>query len=603
MPRRRESGEADLDARVTNMLAQRQFRADRRQAPLDPNHFRRGTGPRMKTFDELLRAASDQERRGDYEKAALGYRQLLRIRPNSVKVIGQLGIARSTQGRFEEALEQFDKVAALDPNLADNHNNRGLCLFWLDRYEEAALAFRRAWELDPDLPYVLGNHVYLLRGTCRWEGIEELTQRLIQAVRKGHHAVSPLFFMQFSDDPADLLACARKTASQISAAPRPRRPPSGKNGRIRLAYLSADYRDHAAAHCIAELIERHDRSRFEVIAISTGPDDKSAVRARVKAAFDQFIDVSRETSDAIAQRVSSMGVDILVDQMGHSNGNRMGVFALRPAPIQANYLGFACTTGATFIDYIIVDPFIVPPDQQRFFTEKLVHLPDCYWPYDTRHAVPDRRPTRTECGLPERGFVFASFNSTTKLTPEIFDIWMRLLKAVPGSVLWQASGDRAIQKNLGSEAAARGVDRERIVFAPVIPLLEHLARLPLADLMLDTLPWNAHTTASQALWMNLPIITCPGRSFHSRVAGSMLLAVGMPDLIAGSLEEYEALARALATEPDRLREVRDRLAKNRLVMPLFDTDRYRRHLEAAYETMVEIWLRGEPPRSISVDPI
>ena len=557
----------------------------------------------MKTLTELLHEGHRYQQQGRLEEAAQMYRQILRVKPKMVAAIGQLGIARIGQGRLEEALDQFDEVVRLDPDSADNHNNRGLCLLWLGCYEEAAAAFRRAWELKPDLPFVLGNYAYLRRGVCEWEKIDELSQQLTQAVREGHPAVSPLYFLEFSDNPADLLACARKTAAGFPSVPRPRHAPRGSGERIRLAYLSADFRNHATGHIIAELIERHDRSRFEVTAISVGPDDGSSFHKRLEAAFDRFLDLRQKSSDDIAHRISSLGIDILVDLMGHIDGNRLEALAQRPAPIQVNYFGHPGTSGADFVDYIIVDPFIVPADQQPFFSERLVHLPDCYQPNDTKRAVAEETPKRAECGLPAEGFVFASFNTCTKITPEIFDVWMRLLKAVPGSVLWQLAGDGVVRENLRREAAARGGDPARIVFAPAVPLDQHLARHRIADLFLDTRPWNAHVTASQALWMGLPIVTCAGRSFQCRVAGSLLTAIGLADLVTETLGDYEKLALALATKPERLKEVRERLARNRDTAPLFDIDRYRRHIEAAYETMMEIRRRGEAARAFAVEPI
>jgi predicted O-linked N-acetylglucosamine transferase (SPINDLY family) len=274
--------------------------------------------------------------------------------------------------------------------------------------------------------------------------------------------------------------------------------------------------------------------------------------------------------------------------------------AYRPAPIQVNYLGYPGTMGANFMDYIIVDPFVVPADQQPFFTEKLVHLPDCYQPNDRKRVIAERTPTRTECGLPEEGFVFACFNNTYKITPVFFDIWMRLLRGTPGSVLWLLQDNHWSADNLRREANARGVAPERLVFAPRCPLPEHLARHRLGDLFLDTLPYNAHTTTSDALWVGLPVLTCAGRSFAARVAGSLLQAVGLPELITHDLADYEALALRLATTPELLRDIRSRLERNRPTAPLFDTDRYCRHLEAAYREMWGLWQRGEPPRPIAL---
>ena len=305
----------------------------------------------------------------------------------------------------------------------------------------------------------------------------------------------------------------------------------------------------------------------------------------------------------MAHKIRDLEIDILVDLKGFTQDHRLSILAHRPAPIQVNYLGYPATMGADFIDYIIVDPFIVPLDQQPFFTEKLVHLPECYQVNDSQRAIAARTPTRAECGLPEPGFVFCCFNNTYKLTPLYFDIWMRLLQAVSGSVLWLLADNPWVEQNLRQAAQARGVDANRLVFAPRTALPAHLARHRLADLFLDTLPCNAHTTASDALWAGLPVLTCAGRSFAARVAGSLLLALGLPELVTYNLEDYEALALKLASEPDVLNGLKRKLDANRLTAPLFDTAHFCSHLEAAYEEMWRIWQRGEKPRAFSVEPI
>jgi predicted O-linked N-acetylglucosamine transferase (SPINDLY family) len=419
--------------------------------------------------------------------------------------------------------------------------------------------------------------------------------------------VNPFTFQQFSDDPADQLACARMYALRelIPAAMtrRSRQPSGAAHDRIRIGYLSADFRDHPVAHLIVGLIESHDRNRFEVAGISLGVNDSSEVRARFEASFDHFIDLDERQDDAVMRRIDELKLDILVDLVGYTLGNWMAAFAYGFAPIQVNYLGYAGTTGVDLFDYILVDPFVVPADQQPFYSEKLVHLPDAYQPNDPKRAIAERTPTRAECGLPENGFVFAMFNNSLKITPRVFDVWMRLLRAVPGSVLWIFKASELIEQNLRREAEARGIDSGRLVFAPRIPLADHLARHRLADLFLDTFPYTAHTTASDALWAGLPVVTCAGKTFPARVAGSLLRAIGLPDLVTSSFAEYEALAFKLATDPAKLKDARERLKHNRDTMPLFNLDRFRRHIEAAYTIMWERYQRGKPPASFAVDPI
>ena len=371
-------------------------------------------------------------------------------------------------------------------------------------------------------------------------------------------------------------------------------------GEIRLGYLSADFRDHATAHLTAALFAQHDRSRFEVVGYSLGADDGSAVRRRVVDAFDRFVDLHDLSSAAAAQRIHADGIDVLVDLNGYAQNGRPQILAQRPAPIQVNYLGYPGTMGARFIDYIIVDPVVVPMDQQAFFTERLVHLPDCYQANDSRRAMAEAAPSRAACGLPKHGFVYCCFNNPSKITPTIFALWMRLLLAHPGSVLWLLQSNLLMVSNLRHEAATRGVAPERLVFAPPLPLAEHRARHRQADLMLDTLPYGAHTTMSDALWAGLPAVTCLGDTFAGRVGASLLRAAGLPDLVTTTLADYETLARNLAARPQELAAIGERLTRNRATAPLFDTARFTRHIEAAYGRMCEMRRAGTAPRPFAV---
>jgi predicted O-linked N-acetylglucosamine transferase (SPINDLY family) len=337
--------------------------------------------------------------------------------------------------------------------------------------------------------------------------------------------------------------------------------------------------------------------------LSYGRDDGSAIRRRLEAAFDEFHDVRWESDDGVARRIQASGIDILVDLNGHTDGNRLRILARRPAPIQAHFLGYPGTLGAEFIDYLFVDAFVVPRDQAKNYAENLVYLPDSYQVNDRKRPIAERMPTRQEHGLPHAGFVFCCFNQTYKITPALFDIWMALLRDVPASVMWLLRSNETAQDNLCREAERRNVDASRLVFAPRAELPDHLARLRLADLFLDTIPVNAHTTASDALWAGVPVLTCAGRSMAARVAGSLLHATGLPELVTQSLDEYEALARRLASDPEVLRRVRGTLEANRETGPLFDTERFRRHIEAAYEQMWALKQAGEQPRSFAVSPI
>jgi predicted O-linked N-acetylglucosamine transferase (SPINDLY family) len=373
--------------------------------------------------------------------------------------------------------------------------------------------------------------------------------------------------------------------------------------RIRLAYLSADFRVHACSFLLAGLFEHHDRGRFETIAISFGDDDQSEMRSRVMAAFEHFIDVRNQGDLEVARLMRGLEVDIAVDLTGHTLSSRTGILAQRPAPVQVNYLGFPGTMGAPYMDYLIADAVVVPPGQEAHYAEKIVYLPECFQANDDRRGVGAMKPTRSAAGLPGSGFVFCCFNNSYKITPSLFERWLRLLKAVPGSVLWLFASRPVVVQNLRAEARRRGADPGQLVFAEALPYADYLARMQLADLFLDTLPFNGGTTASDALWAGVPVLTCPGEAFASRMAASLLSAIGLPELITHSLEEYESLALELARNPQRLAEIKSKLARNRDTYPLFDTDRFRRHIEAAYTTMWERYQRGEPPASFAVASI
>jgi predicted O-linked N-acetylglucosamine transferase (SPINDLY family) len=414
----------------------------------------------------------------------------------------------------------------------------------------------------------------------------------------GKAIVPPFTMMGLTSDPALLQACAahylRDSVALARALPR---PVLHGHDRIRLAYVSNDFHAHATARLMSDLFERHDRSRFEVIAISFGPDEQSEARERLKRAFDQFHDVRAMHERDIAGLIKKLEVDIAVDLKVYTEGARPAIFALRPAPVQVNYLGYPGTAAGDVMDYIIGDPVALPFDQQPFYSERIVQLPDSYQSNDPARFIGEK-PTRAEAGLPAEGFVFCSFNNHWKIIAPVFDVWMRLLKAVPGSVLWLLT-DTA-DANLIREAKARGIDPARLIFAPKLKHDAHLGRLGLADLVLDTQPYNAHTTGSDALWTGVPMVTVLGEAFPGRVAASLLNALGLPELIAADLEAYEKLALALATDADRHKALKQKLEKNRLTTPLFDAERFCRNIEQAFIAMAEAARRGEEPKSFAV---
>ena len=587
-------------------------------------------------FDALHMLGVIKGQQGNNEASATLIKEALRASPDSPEAFYNLGIALANLGRHEEALASYDRALALKPDYAEAHNNRGNMLFELKRHEEALASYDRALTIKPDYPDALNNHgnalqmlnrheeairdferllsidpnFKYLKGKllhskmqcCVWDAFEVTAAQLARDVQVGKRSTVPFEFLTISQSLADQLQCSQAFVQD-------KYPPSSspvwqgesyRHDRIRIAYLSADFHDHATACLMAGLFEQHDRKRFETIAISFGPDRPSEMRKRLEAAFDRFIDVRQKSDREVASMLHEMEVDIAVDLKGFTGELRTGIFALRPAPIQVNYLGFPGTMGAEYIDYILVDRWVVPEEERQYYAEKVVYLPDSYQVNDSKRRIAKRTPSRAKLGLPEKGFVFCSFNNNYKITPFMFDIWMRLLRQVEGSVLWLLEGNAAVVRNLRREAEKRGVSPDRLIFAPRAKPEDHLARHGLADLFLDTLPYNAHTTVSDALWAGLPVVTCLGTTFAGRVAASLLNAVRLPELITHSLADYEALALKLAQDKKALTKIRSKLARNRKTCPLFDTDRFRRNIEKAYVTMWERYQRGEPPASFAV---
>jgi predicted O-linked N-acetylglucosamine transferase (SPINDLY family) len=380
-------------------------------------------------------------------------------------------------------------------------------------------------------------------------------------------------------------------------------PKRSRRDKIRIGYFSSDYFDHATCYLIAELFELHDRKKFEVFGFSFGPEKNDEMRTRVIAAMDQFLDVRSLSDFDVAQLCRSLDVDIAVDLKGFTQGSRTGIFAERAAPIQVNYLGFPGTKGSSYMDYLVADRTLIPESQQQHYSEKIVYLPDSYQVNDSRRSISDKAYTRAEEGLPEAGFVYCCFNNNYKITPGLFDVWMRILDRVEGSVLWLLEDNPGAGSNLRKEAARRGISPERLIFAERKPPTEHLARHRLADLFLDTFPYNAHTTASDALWAGLPVLTCMGESFASRVAASLLNAIHLPELVVTTQEAYEALAIEIAVHPETCIKFRERLQQNRLTTPLFDVQGFTRHLEAAYTAMYERYQADMKPEHIHVQRV
>ena len=518
------------------------------------------------------------------DDALLSYERAVALAPNHVNALTNRAIALHDLRRLDQAFMASEAALAAQPDFAEALYVRGNILRDLGRLPEAQSSYERALQKAPQHPLALNGLAQVSAVLCDWAKTASLLPRLTSDVQAGRAVIQPFVLMGYSEDAALLRRCAETYVHRVA----PVQPPlyDGKpyrHDRIRLAYLSADFHQHPTAQLMAELFERHDRNRFEVSAFAFGPDDGSAMRRRLVKAFDSFDDVRAFSEFEIARMIRAREIDIAVDLNGHTHEARPGIFSHRPAPVQVNYLVYPGTTGAGYMDYVLADRIVLPLDQQAFFSEKIIHLPDCYQANDaTRGLLP--APSRAELGLPEQAFVFCCFTNSWKIAAPVFAIWMRLLQQVPESVLWLL--DSPASENLRAQAASHGVDAGRLVFAPKLPPDQHLARHHAADLFLDTLPYNAHTTCSDALYAGLPVVTCYGKAFQARVAASLLKAIDLPELVTTRPEDYEALALELANNPPLLQATREKLRRNRTTTPLYDSDRFRRNIEAAYEAMV-----------------
>ena len=541
------------------------------------------------------------------EEAVASFDRALALEPARAQALYNRGIALLDLERPEDAVASFDRALALKPDYAQALYNRAIALQHLRRQEDVAASFTRLLELAPEFPFAPGMLLHAQMHCCDWSAYESAVEALNRGVRARRRVAEPFGYLAMSDSAEDLRICAEVFAeARAPAAPAPMWNGNGgarANGKIRIGYVSGEFRHQATSILIGELFELHDRDRFELIAIDNGRDDASALRGRIERAFGEIVSIARMGDREAAAAIRDRGIDLLVNLNGYFGRERQRVFSFRPCPLQVSYLGFPGTLGAPYIDYILADDRVIPPGHDAFYTEKVVRLPDTYQVNDRKRPIAERVPARAELGLPDTGFVFCCFNNSYKITPRVFDIWMRLLNGVPDSVLWLLEGNAAAVRNLRHEARRRGVAPGRLVFAPRIDLPEHLARHRQADLFLDTLPCNAHTTASDALWAGLPLLTCTGGTFAGRVSASLLCAVGLPALVTDSLDAYEARALELATAPAALEGIRASLARNRPTCPLFDTERFRRHIESAYITMWERCRRGDPPASFAVAPL
>ena len=544
---------------------------------------------------------------GAYESAVRLLARAVKLNPASYGAHYNLALAYAKLGRAGDAIASFERAIDIAPGEANTYGELGRAQEAAGNDEAAIAAFARATALAPDGPW-LNELVHLKQKMCDWDRLEDLQNLLIERLRKAAQPIHSIRAMQFSDDPDLHRRNAEAAFAHWYALPAPppskpshatqRRQDSGR--RLRVGYLSGDFRAHATSLLIAELIERHDRSRFEIVGFSAGPDDKSPLRGRLKKAFDTFIDCSNRSPGEIATVVRKQKIDILIDLNGYTDLSRIKVLGFRAAPIQAHYLGYPGTLGCPWVDYLFVDPFTVPPASQADYAEALCYLPHTYQISSRRGSANEAMPSRASLGLPDDAFVFCSFNNQMKLQPAVYELWLDILRRTPGSVLWLFAYKEAALSNLTAFAAARGVGPERIVPARPMRTEAHIARQAAADLFLDTFPYNGHTTTSDALWAGVPVLTYSGRGFASRVAGSLLRAHGMEDLITASPAEYAGLAVRIAQTPGMVGDLRARVIANRQTHPLFDTERFCRDFETALDMMWQQWERGKPPALLVV---
>jgi predicted O-linked N-acetylglucosamine transferase (SPINDLY family) len=538
-----------------------------------------------------------------FEEALDSIASALKIRPDFAEAYNNRGLALLDLKRLEEALDCFASALKIRPDFAEVYNNRGLALQELKRFEEALDSYAHALMVGPDCDWSYGNWLHMKMLLCDWSNFDSQIADLAAKIQRAEKTTPPFPVLSL----IDCLSLHRQ-AAEIWVSEKcplsPLLPAIAKRARhegIRVGYFSGDYRNHPVSFLTAQMFESHDRSRFEAIAFSFGPDTQDEMRRRMERAFDRFIDVRGKSDLDIVRLARSMELDIAVDLGGYTEGCRPNLFALRAAPLQVSYLGYPGTSGSHCIDYLVADLTLIPREEQRHYSEKIIYLPGSYQVNDSARAISDSTFTREEFGLPPTGFVFCCFNNCYKIVPACFDAWMRIVIHVPGSVLWLSDLNPLAKENLRREAERRGVSAERLVFAQRMPSLpDHLARQRLADLFLDTLPYNAHTTASDALWAGLPVLTRMGESFAARVAASLLNDIGLPELVTSTEEQYEATAIELASNPGQLAEIKDKLRRNRLEMPLFDTEGFTTHLENAYTQIYERYQADLSPEHIYV---
>lgn len=566
-----------------------------------------------------------------FAAALTAYDRALELKPDYARALSNRAAALMNQQRFAAALVDLERALALEPRYTRAWLNRGAAQRALGDHEAALASYRSAfpdlealghatdilmrdlhrgaealvcaaelYRLAPEREDVVSTYHAASQAMADWSDYPERTARLIAGIRTGRRSIDPFRALYVTDAPEEQLACARAAARAVGAPPALWRGEIYRHDRIRIAYLSSDFYGHATAFLAAGLFEHHDRSEFECYALSYGRCPADAMRARLESAFEHFEDVEGSGTQQIAERIRALEIDILVDLKGYTGRSRVEVLAHRPAPVQVHYLGYPGTLGAPFVDYLIADRHVVPVGDEPGYAEKIARLPHTYQVTDDSRTVAGHDLTREQAGLPANGLVLCALHQTYKLNPVVFDVWMRLLRNLPGASLWLLTPDPGARRNLMAEAEARGIAADRLIFAPFVAQDAHLARLKLADLLLDTWPYSAHTTASDALWAGVPLVALRGRSFAARVSSSILHAAGLPELVTESIDDYEALVMNVCATPGRLATLRQRIAASVRESALFDTAGFTRALEACYRLMAARYRMGHPPAAIDV---
>jgi predicted O-linked N-acetylglucosamine transferase (SPINDLY family) len=535
------------------------------------------------------------------EEAIEAYRKTLAIKPDYAEAYYIMGITLQEQSKLKEAIEAYRKALAIKPDYVNAYYNIGIVLQEQSKLEEAIEAFNEALAINPHNEAARTQMLHQQAHICNWDSITK-DVKLIPKLGISETHVSPFILLPLEDAPERHLIrseiYAKANFSQKTLPPMAR--PTKRPKRIRIGYFSTDFKEHPVAYLIAKVLEQHNRDQFEVFGYSVHGNKKSEMRQRLEKSFDSFSDLQSMSDRDIALQARQDEIDIAVNLNGYTGRARTGIFAYRAAPIQINYLGYPGTMGSNFMDYIVADRFLIPAEHQKYFNEKKLYLPNTYLPTDNSREISQKPMNRSDIGLPDDAFVFCCFNNNYKISPNEFDIWMRLLSKVKNSVLWLRQSNQFSNINIKKEAIKRNVDPSRIVFAGKVPMDEHLARQRFADLFVDTFAFNAHTTAAEALWTGLPVVTKVGLGFAARVAGSLLNAVGLPELITETEQDYEVLILELASNPTKLARIKEKLANNRLTQPLFNTELYTKHLENGYQQAYQNYFNGNLPQTIIV---